>query len=197
MNSVLRIAAGSSRALLWTAALFGSQLLFAQGVHITKRANISPSTGTNHYSDVVAESRSNGKSYAYVSSWHNTSGVWIFDVTNPDAPTYIAKYQPGGGLSLNMQGIQVLNGIGYFAADTGNGGVHIVDLSNPANPTLITRILAMQDGRWGNTVHAPTIDPAGQHLYIPGYPNDNSSLVYDVSNPAQPSLLTIFHGSDT
>jgi len=45
-------------------------------------------------------------------------------------------------------------------------------------------------------VHDLTIDAAGKHLYIPGYPTDNSIFVYDVSNPAQPILLTTFNGSD-
>src|SRR5438067_2200312 len=120
MNSVLTIAARSAKVFLWTAALLGSQSLFAQGVHISKRANISPSTGTNHYSDVVAESRSNGKSYAYVSSWHNTSRVWIFDVTNPDAPTFVGRYS--NSTTLDMQGIEVDNGIGYFGDDFGPTG---------------------------------------------------------------------------
>ena len=175
----------------------GSTLLTATrstaqpGFHIKLRGNSNPSPGTEHYSDVVAEGN-----FAYLATWHNTNGVWIFDISNPDAPKSVNHYAPAG-ISSNMQGIQVLHGIGYFAADTGNGGVHIVDLSNPKTPSLITQILPMQDGRWGNTVHDLTIDAAGKHLYIPGYPNDNSIFVYDVSNPAQPSLIRIFNGSDT
>src|SRR5438309_4270920 len=42
---------------------------FAQGIHTNLRSNINPSPGNNVYSDVVAEGN-----YAYVASWHNTSG---------------------------------------------------------------------------------------------------------------------------
>jgi hypothetical protein len=188
--------AGTATITAASGAISGSTLLTATrslaepGFHIKLRGTSNPSPGTNHYSDVVAEGN-----FAYVASWHNTSGVWIFDISNPDAPKFVTLYAPSG-ISTNMQGIQVLHGIGYFAADTGNGGVHIVDLSNPASPKLITQILPMQDGRWGNTVHDLTIDAAGQHLYVPGYPTDNSIFVYDVSNPAQPTLLKVFNGSD-
>jgi hypothetical protein len=188
--------AGTATISATSGAISASTLLVATrsaaqpGFHIKLRGTSNPSPGTNHYSDVVAEGN-----FAYVASWHNTSGVWIFDISNPDAPQFVTTYAPAN-TSTNMQGIQVLNGIGYFAADTGNGGVHIVDLSNPANPTLITQIHPMQDGRWGNTVHDLTIDAAGKHLYIPGYPTDNSIFVYDVSDPSQPSLLTTFNGSD-
>jgi hypothetical protein len=198
MNSVLTIAARSAKVFLWTAALLGSQLLFAQGVHITKRAHISPSTGTNHYSDVVAESRSNGKSYAYVSSWHNTSGVWIFDVTNPGAPSSVGRYS--NSTTLDMQGIEVDKGIGYFADDFGptgapGTGIHIVDLSNPANPVPITRITTAQ-GLFGNSIHDLTLDYNG-HLFVPNYRVNDDVQIWNVSNPAAPTLQMTLHGTDT
>jgi hypothetical protein len=178
--------------------LTATQSAAQSGIHIRKRANINPNPGTNSYSDVVGEKRTvNGvtKSYAYVASWHNTFGVQILDVTNPDAPTLLTTYAPAV-ISKNMQGVQVANGIGFFASDSNNGGIHIVDLSNPASPTLLTRLLPTQDGRVSDNVHSLTIDSTGKHLYIPGYPNDNTILVYDVSNPSAPALLTTFNGTD-
>jgi hypothetical protein len=191
MNSALRIAARFTKGVLWSAALFTSQLVFAQGVHIVKRAHISPSTGTNHYSDVVGESRSNGKSYAYVSSWHNTSGVWIFDVTNPDAPVFLTKY--ANSMTTNMQGIEVDKGIGYFGDDSGYG-IHIVDLSNPAKPVLITRITSAQGGY--NSVHDLTLDGNG-HMFVPNYRVNDDVQIWNVSNPAVPTLQMTLHGTDT
>jgi hypothetical protein len=166
---------------------------FAQGVHITLRANKNPTPGQWHYSDVVGEGpRSNGKSYAYVSSWHNTSGVWIFDVTNPDAPVYIAKYAPSG-ISLNMQGIEVDKGIGYFGDDAG-AGIHIVNLSNPAKPVLITRITSAQGGY--DNVHDLTLDGNG-HLFVPHYRVNDDVEIWNVSNPATPFLQMTLQGTDT
>lgn len=190
---MLKIATGSTKAFLGAAVLFGTQLLFAQGVHISKRAQISPSTGTNHYSDVVAETRSNGKSYAYVSSWHNTSGVWIFDVTNPDAPVFLAKYS--NSMTANMQGIEVdTNGIGYFGDDSGTG-IHVVNLSNPAKPVLITRITTAQ-GLFGNSIHDLTLDYNG-HLFVPNYRVNDDVQVWNISNPAAPVLQMTLQGTDT
>ena len=172
--------------------IVGAQGLFGQGVHITKRADISPSTGTNHYSDVVAEGpRIDGKSYAYVSSWHNTSGVWIFDVTDPDAPIFLTKYAPSN--SLNMQGIEVDKGLGYFGDDSG-GGIHIVDLTNPAAPTLITRITSTQGGY--NSVHDLTLDGNG-HMFVPHYRVNDDVQIWNVSNPAAPYLQMTLQGTDT
>jgi hypothetical protein len=165
------------------------------GVHVRFRSKLNPNPGTNHYSDVVGETRANGNSYAYVASWHNTSGVEIFDVTNPDAPALLTTYAPPG-TSNNMQGVQVANAIGFFSSDSNGGGVHVVDLSNPASPVTKARILPSQDGRLSNNVHDLTIDASGTHLYIPGYPNDNTILVYDVSSPSAPTLLTTFNGTD-
>ena len=192
MDSVRRIAAKSVKTVFWTATLLASHFVFGQGVHITKRANISPSSGTNHYSDVVAESRSDGKSYAYVSSWHNTSGVWIFDVTNPDVPKFIARY--ANSMTTNMQGIEVdTNAIGYFGDDSGTG-IHVVNLSNPANPVLITRITSAQGGY--NSVHDLTLDYNG-HMFVPNYRVNDDVQVWNISNPAAPTLQWTIQGTDT
>jgi hypothetical protein len=166
--------------------VLGSHAAFAQGTHVTLRANLNPSPGTNVYSDVVAEGN-----YAYVSSWQNTSGVWIFNVSNPDAPLLVARYNPSN--SKNMQGIQVLNGIGYFASD-GGSGIHIVNLANPAQPKLITRITSNQGGY--NKVHDLTLDGNG-HMFVPNYRVNDDVQVWNVQNPAAPFLQMTLHGTDS
>lgn len=167
------------------------------GTHIRLRAKINPNPGLDNYSDVVGEARTiNGvpKMFAYLASWHHTSGVQIIDMSNPDAPTLASVYAPAG-ISDNMQGVQVANGIGFFASDSG-GGVHIVDLTDPTNPIMITRILPTSVGRFSDSVHDITIDSTGHLLFIPGYPNDNTIEIWDVSAPAMPALVTIFNGTD-
>jgi hypothetical protein len=173
-------------AFVGVSAVLGSQVLFAQGVHITLRANNNPSPGTNHYSDVVAEGN-----FAYVSSWHNTTGVWIFNVSNPDSPVLVNKYAPSN--ALNMQGIEVLNGIGYFGDDSGSG-IHIVNLSNPAQPKLITRITSAQGGY--DSVHDLTLDGNG-HMFVPNYRVNDDVQVWNVTNPAAPFLQMTLLGTDT
>jgi hypothetical protein len=195
--------AGTSTITATASGISGSTLLTVtksvaqSGTHIRLRANINPNPGLDNYSDVVGEARTiNGvpRMFAYLASWHHTSGVQIIDMSNPDAPTLASVYAPAG-TSDNMQGVQVANGIGFFASDSG-GGVHIVDLTDPTNPIMITRILPTSVGRFSDSIHDITIDSTGHLLFIPGYPNDNTIEVWDVSTRATPALLTIFNGTD-
>jgi hypothetical protein len=166
--------------------LVGANGLFAQGVYITKRANLNPNPGTNHYSDVVADGN-----YAYVSSWQGTSGVYIFDITNPDEPVFVTHWAPSG--TSNMQGIEVLNGIGYFGSD-GGSGIYIVGLSNPAVPKILSHITSAQGGY--SKVHDLTLDGNG-HMFVPNYRINDDVQVWDVSNPAAPVLMTTLTGTDS
>jgi hypothetical protein len=186
MNFLARsVARWACRVVFFTVVL-SVQATFAQGIHVTLRGNSNPSPGQWVYSDVVGDGN-----FAYVASWHNTAGVWIFDVSNPDAPKFLTHYAPSA--TTNMQAIQVLNGIGYFGTDTGSG-IRIVNLSNPAQPTPITRILPTQ-GLF-TIVHSLTIDGKG-HLFVPHYPADSQVQVWNVSNPAAPRLQTTLVGTDT
>jgi len=166
--------------------LVSVQASVAQGIHISVRSHIDPTAGRYRYSDVVADGN-----FAYMASWFTSSGVQIFDISNPDAPKLISSYVPS--TSKNMQGIAVLNGIGYFASDTG-GGVHIVNLSDPKHPTLITRITSAQGGY--DSVHDLTLDGNG-HLFIPNYRFSSTVQVWNVMNPAAPFLETTMLGTDT
>jgi hypothetical protein len=154
----------------------------AQGVHVALRSNPSP-RAANAYADVVASGN-----YAYLSTAGGT-GVYIYDVSNPDAPTLVSHY-PGGS---KMEGIQVSNGVGYFGSDSG-GGIHIVSLSDPTHPTLITKITSTLGGY--DTVHDLTYDGAG-HLFVPDYCNSKSVQVWNVSNPSAPLLRTTLQGTDS
>ncbi|MEP6643396.1 MAG: hypothetical protein ABJA69_02780 [Acidobacteriaceae bacterium] len=165
---------------------FASQLLVGQGIHITKRGQSNPNPVYNSYSDVVGEGN-----YAYVSSWHNTAGIWIFDVSNPNSPKYAARYAPAG-TSANMQAVEVLNGIGYFGDDAG-GGIHIVDLSNPLVPKLITRITSAHGGY--NKAHDLTLDGNG-HMFVPNYRVNTDVQVWNVSTPSAPYLQMTLRGTD-
>lgn len=184
--SVRRSLYGFSKFLLVLIVLAGANILFAQGVYITKRANLNPNPGTNHYSDVVADGN-----FAYVSSWQGTSGVYIFDISNPDEPVFVTHWAPSG--TSNMQGIEVLNGIGYFGSD-GGSGLYIVDLSNPAAPKVLSHITSAQGGY--SQVHDLTLDGNG-HMFIPNYRVNDDVQVWDVSNPSAPKLMTTLTGTDS
>lgn len=181
-RNLLKFALPSLTLLLCTYGAFAQGV----GIHVNLRSNANPSPGTDVYSDVVADG-----TYAYVGSWHNTNGVWIFDISNPDAATYVSQFAPSG--SKNTQGVEVLNGIGYFGNDAGQG-IYIVDLSNPLTPKLITRITTTQGGY--KNVHDLTLDGNG-HLFVPNYRVNDDVQVWNISDPAHPFLQMTLTGTDT
>ncbi len=158
-----------------------------QGIHITLLGNSNPFPNLiDRYSEVWGDGN-----YAYVASQRSYAGVLIFDISNPNAPTLVGNYAPAS-ISTNMQGLSVSNGIGYFGDDNGSG-LHIVDVSNPAQPRLITRITAANGGY--NYVHDLFYDSNG-HVYIPNYRVNDDVQVWNVSNPAAPYLVTTITGHD-
>jgi hypothetical protein len=161
----------------------------AQGVNVVLRANADPDPATHRYANVWGNVWE-GKTYAYVGSY-DSNGVLIFDITNPDAPVIAAKYiyhvnQPVCGTNCDnqMEDVEVQNGIGFFASNT-IGGIHIVNLSNPYDPQLITRIDSAIGG-WDG-VHTVLVD--GDYLYVPHFLVDPYMQVWNISNPAAPVLM--------
>jgi hypothetical protein len=158
---------------------------FAQGVHVTLRANADPNPAYQSYAGVWGDGH-----YAYVGS-ERRNGVLIFDVSNPDKPVLAGSYAPSD--SFDMEDIKVANGIGYFADNFGSG-LHIVDLSDPANPIFLSRINAANGGFdkthkvavWQNFVFIP------QNLAAPAI-----IKVFDVSDPSSPVLKTTFTSTDS
>ncbi|HZQ67888.1 MAG TPA: NEW3 domain-containing protein [Terriglobales bacterium] len=162
-----------------------TQMLFAQGVHVTLRANADPFPAFESYASVWGDGH-----FAYVGS-ERRNGVLIFDVANPDAPVLVGSYAPTN--SLDMEDVKVANGIGFFADNMGSG-LHIVDVSDPANPTLLSQITSANGGFdnthkiavWNNFVFIP------QNLTSPAI-----IKVFDVSNPSSPVLKTTFTSTDS
>ena len=109
---------------------------------------------------------------AYVASG---SGLWILDVADPASPRGIGHYD------TPVIGVQVVGNTAYLNA--GQGGLHIVDVGDPAVPRLV------------NT-------PGANHAYKirvvehRGYLASGSLIVLDLTIPANPTLLGSFAGTD-
>jgi len=156
----------------------------AQGIYVTLRSNADPYPAYQSYAGVWGDGN-----YAYVGS-ERRNGVLIFDITNPDAPVLASYYGMNG--PIDMEDIKVANGIGYFADNMGSG-LHIVDVSDPYHPALLSQITSANGGYdnthkvaiWQNFVFIP------QNLTSPAI-----IKVFDVSNPSSPALKTSFTATD-
>lgn len=103
--------------------------------------------------------------------------VDIIDISDRANPIHMATYDGGG---QRFQDVKLHGGIGYFGSDSG-GGVHIVDLHDPVEPTLLTTITTADGGH--NQIHNLFI--ADGYLYqASGRSTD--VRVFDVSDPANP-----------
>jgi len=125
-------------------------------------------------------------SYAYVTDQY--SGLYIIDISNPLLPSIV------GSISLAAMGLTVAGSItkpyiyGAYAymtyVDALNAGVVVIDISNPAAPTLKGRLDEVP------SVHFAYNFPflSGNYLYAPaGLPTSLNALnVVDISNPAAP-----------
>ena len=116
--------------------------------------------------------------YAYLCSFLG-GNITIIDISDPRAPKVAGVFEPPGGPSL--RDAVVLNGIGYFACDTPQLGLYIVDVRDPQNLKLLSQITAAQNGH-GN-VHE--ISVSNNFLYEADSRTPRVK-VFDVSDPAKP-----------
>jgi hypothetical protein len=126
---------------------------------------------------------------------YNCRGVFIMNVSNPDAPTLYNHYNPGANLQF-LEAI-VIGNRGYFG--TGNtSGVHIVDLTNPASPQLLGIVNATNGGGYP-TIHEMMVFDQGDRRYL--LENSNSTInrplrIIDITNPSAAVLKWSFSQSD-
>jgi len=176
MRRILFIAA----LIVISVALVGTT--FAQKVRL--RSELTPNCTSSQgaalkFADIYADGN-----IAVVGSY-GCKGVFIFDVSNPDAPTLSSWYNP----APNQQFLEaiVIGNRGYFGTGS-TDGVHIVDLTNPANPVLLGKVNST-NGNGHNTIHEMMVFDQGSSRYL--LENSNSTgtttlKIIDVTNPAAP-----------
>jgi hypothetical protein len=111
-------------------------------------------------------------------------GVFIYDLSNPDAPVLASRYNPGNNIQF-LEAV-VVGTRGYFGSGNG-GGVHIVDLSDLASPQLLGIVNGF-NGNGFNSIHEMVVD--GNLLYenFNGFSNKIIKVI-NVSNPANPVFV--------
>jgi choice-of-anchor B domain-containing protein len=116
------------------------------------------------------------RNYAYVVSegGGELEGLQIIDLTNPEEPRLARAYN-GAFSTAHTVAIDTANARCYaMGANSGGGGLRILDISNPTNPVLL--------GNWGDLyVHDAYI--RGDTAYCACI-NAGKLMILDVSNPA-------------
>ncbi len=180
--------------LLFTAAILALWVfaIGASAAPVRLRSNFTPAcTGstTLKFADIYADGN------IAVMGSYNCRGVFIMNVSNPDAPTLYNHYNPGANLQF-LEAI-VIGNRGYFG--TGNtGGVHIVDLTNPSSPQLLGIVNATNGGGYP-TIHEMMVFDQGGRRYLLENSNTTSNRnlrIIDVTDPAAAVLKWNFLSSD-
>jgi hypothetical protein len=131
--------------------------------------------------------------YVYLESSTGTAStnlLQIYDVSNPSAPAFAGSVQiPLYALGLWVSGnyayvISFVDGSDLSTSYAGT--LDIVDISNPASPTVVG---STNTGIAG--VHVSDIKVVGNNAYVAGQSTAQSYVfVFDISNPASPHLLS-------
>ncbi|MCD9187403.1 MAG: FG-GAP-like repeat-containing protein [Pyrinomonadaceae bacterium] len=157
---------------------------------LTPNCTVVSGTQTWKFSDIYADGN------IAVQGSYNCRGVFIYDISNPDAPVLASWYNP----SPNQQFLEaiVVGNRGYFGSgsNTTGVGVHIVDLSDPYNPVLLG-VVDPNSGNGYRGIHEMVV--WGDYLIENS--NFNSAQrnirIINISNPASPVFVRDITPADT
>ena len=122
----------------------------------------------------------NGFLYLFITNLN--VAATIFDLSNPTAPVQVSTY----GSNNIHQG--VIEGGVLYNAEVFAGQISIVDVSNPASPSLFS----IQTST-GGTPLALDVCPTSNLMFVVDSGNPNGALsVYDVSDPNNAQLINTF-----
>ncbi|MGB9720979.1 MAG: LVIVD repeat-containing protein [bacterium] len=118
--------------------------------------------------------------YAYIAN--DQGGLQIVDISNPESTYVVGHYYH----QTNIQGVAIRDSFAYLALAAGppnNGGMLIVNVSDPSNPTFV----GQDNWFYGYNVFAPPGD--SKYVYIAAR---YWFIVEDVSWPQYPSYARRF-----
>jgi hypothetical protein len=147
------------------------------------------------------------------------SGLEIYDISNPANPQFVSFYNVDqfadvtgvheldvatipDGRTLAALSVPDLEAITSDANGfNGTGDLLLLDISNPANPTLLSEYGVLDDPAFGlnfylsvrqggdarTLLHSPRFNDAGTRLYLSYW--DAGVIILDIANPANPTAL--------
>jgi hypothetical protein len=123
---------------------------------------------------------------------YNCRGVFIYDISNLDAPVLASVYDPSPRQAF-LEAI-VIGNRGYFGSGgtspsgtpSVGDGVHIVDLTDPYQPVLLGKVNSTNGGGF-NGIHEMLVH---ENFLIENYNSTSNKTIriIDISNPASPVL---------
>lgn len=127
--------------------------------------------------------------------WQTFGGaVFIIDISNPARPQRLGEYWDGAWLPYGgaRRGNYTIDSSGdYLYVPRQRRGVLVVDTTDPAEPRVVGDFLD-RDGNSLN-VGGDFIDVVDDRAYlIARFRRGMKLLIYDISDPAKPSLITSF-----
>ena len=124
--------------------------------------------------------------YAYVTEQVGTTGLQIFDITDPAAPVLVSTFNTG----QLARSVAVSGSYAYVAE---YNRIQVINVSNPASPVVVGTAQVL----WSTNVYQ--IKVVGSYAYVIGrYGSTNNTTVsiYNISNPAAPTLVGSLHDSN-
>ena len=162
------------RRVVFVLSFFAAMLcgyLGADAQKVRLRSRITPDCGVTSdlkFADIWADGN------IAVMGSYNCRGAFIFDVSNPDAPTLASWYNPAPNQAF-LEAI-VIGDRGYFgsggqgpSSPSSGDGVHIVDLTNPQNPVLLGKVNSSTGGGFSGIHEMVIFDQGGQRYLIENY----------------------------
>ncbi|HET9887064.1 MAG TPA: choice-of-anchor B family protein, partial [bacterium] len=171
---------GSYRGLLCCLVLAGLALASPASAQIYPSDNVvllSHRDEFSGYSDIWGFVGNNGREYVILQTI--TGSAW-YDVQDPIHPVLIKEIP--GAVSSWRDAFDIGNYV--YLGSEGGGGIQIVDVSNPANPTLVGAYTATV-----NNSHTVFGDRARKLVYVMGGFADGAAGGLQVLNAANPTNL--------
>lgn len=124
--------------------------------------------------------------YAYVTV--SASKITAINISNPASPTFVSSLNDSTSL-YDSRGITISSNyvyVAYHSNSSSDGGVTIIDVSNPASMSKISVV--------SSVLQAYLIEKVGNYLYVSQSLNGCSIYTYDISVPTLPVLMRIDNG---
>lgn len=124
--------------------------------------------------------------YAYVVSTSEEQEFRIFDISDPTNMAQLGFYNAPG--NANGNGVYVIGTTAYMVRESSSSHEFVIlNVSNPANPTLIGSTNLSDSGK--------EVVVLGNYAYVGTYSSSRELEVVNITNPASPSVVGSFNAS--